>query len=106
MLEPEPHVRRDLVVATARSVELRGGGHALGERLLDVHVDVLEFRVPRKFSRGDGREDRIEAAVDRIAFLPRDEADVREHGGVGLAAGDVERREAAVERDGLAELQH
>ena len=105
-LEPQPHVGRDLVVPAPRGVELGRSGHALRQRLLDVHVNVLELGVPGKLARRDLGVDGIEPGVDGIAFLGSDEADVREHGRVGLAAGDVKRRQAAVERDGLAELQH
>ena len=46
----EPHVRRNLVVAAAGSVELCGGGNVAGEGLLDIHVDVFERLVPLKLS--------------------------------------------------------
>ena len=104
--EPEPHVGRDLVVPAPRGVELGGGGHALRQRLLDIHVHVLELRLPREFTRLDFGEDCVEPGVDGVALVWRDQPDVREHGRVGLAASDVERCEAAIERDGLAELQH
>ena len=106
VLEEQPHVRRDLVVATPGGVELGRGRYALRQGLLDVHVHILEPGVPREFARHDVGQHSVEAGVNRIAFRRGDEAHVREHGRVRLASGDVKGREAAVKRDGLAELQH
>ena len=74
--------------------------------LVDFELPALEFGPPGKLTRRDIGEDGVEARMDRITFLRRDEPDVREHGRVGLAPGNVKRREPPIERDGLAELQH
>ena len=55
VLEKQPHVRRDLVVPAARRVQLGGGRHALRQRLLDVHVHILELGVPLEFPRRRSR---------------------------------------------------
>jgi hypothetical protein len=106
VLEPQAHVGRDLVVAAPGRVQLGGGGHALRQRLLDVHVHVLELHVPREAAALDLGEDGIEPGMDLVALARRDEPGVRQHGRVGLAAGDVKGREPMVKRHGLAELQH
>jgi len=106
VLEPQPHVGRDLVVAAPGRVQLGRRRHALGQRLLDVHVHVLELHVPGELAGRDLGEDGVEPGVDGGAFLRGDQPDVREHGRVRLAPGDVERREAMVKRHGLAEFQH
>ncbi|OQB90754.1 MAG: hypothetical protein BWX86_02177 [Verrucomicrobia bacterium ADurb.Bin122] len=87
-------------------MELGRGGHALRERLLDVHVHVFELRVPSELAFAHLVQDRVEAGMDGVALLGRDEADVREHGRVGLAALDVERCQPMIERHGLAKTQH
>jgi len=106
VFEKEPHIRRHLVVSGAGGVELGRGGHALRERLLDVHVHVFELRVPSELAFAHLVQDRVEAGMDGVALLGRDEADVREHGRVGLAALDVERCQPMIERHGLAKTQH
>ena len=51
---PEAQVRRDLVVARAAGVELPGDRtQPLGQRGLEVHVDVLESRVPGQLATLD-----------------------------------------------------
>jgi hypothetical protein len=105
-LEKQPHVRRNLIIPAARRVQLRGGWHTFRERLLDVHVHILELHLPFEFARFDFTQDGVETRVNGVTLLRRDEPRVREHGRMRLAAGNVEGREAAVERHGLTELQH
>ena len=51
---PQPQVGGDLVVPRAARVESTGQRpDLLGQRRLDVHVDVFERRVPRQPTRGD-----------------------------------------------------
>jgi len=104
--EPQAHVGGDLVVAGSGGVELGGGGHFFSQGLLDVHVNVLKLGAPSKLIRRDLAKDGVEAGMDGVSFLGGDQADVGEHGRVGLAAGDVEGGEAAVEGHGLAEAEH
>ena len=106
VLEKQPHVGRDLVVAAARGVQPGGGRHPPGERLLDVHVHILQLRVPDEPAGIDGGEDVVEPGMDSRVFPRGEQADAREHGRVRLAARDVKRGEPVVERDGFAELQH
>ena len=106
LLEEEPHVGGHLVVAAAGGVKSGGGGHTLRQRLLDVHVHVLQPGTPAEPPRFNFAQDFIQPRTDGVAVFFGDEADVREHGGVGLAALNVKNGEAPVERHRLAELQH
>ena len=104
--EPQAHGGGHLVVAAAAGVELGGGGRAPAQRVLDVHVHVLERGVPREGSGLNFGENGVEAAHDGIALGGGEQAGLGEHFRVGLRTGDVERREPAVEGNRLAELQH
>jgi hypothetical protein len=107
VLEEQPHVGRNLVVAAAGGMQLRRGGHAQGQRVLDVHVDVLEPLVPDEAAGLDVHEDRrIKPRVDGVPLLRRDEPDMGQHRGMGLASRDVEGRQPPVKRRGLAEFHH
>ena len=64
---PEPQVGGDLVVARAAGVEPPGERpDLLGQRRLDVHVDVLERPVPREPARGDVLGQRLQAVDQRL----------------------------------------
>ena len=106
VLEPQPHVGRDLVVAAARRVELGRSRHPLGQRLLDVHVHIFKLLIPFKPAGLDLGQNRIKPRMNRRPLFGRDQAHLRKHRRVGLAAGDVEGREAMVKRDGLAKFKH
>ena len=106
VLEEQPHVGRHLVVAAAGRVELRRRRHPPGERVLDVHVDVLEPRVPAKRPASISRQIASSPAWIALHSLGVIRPDVRQHRRMGLAAGDVERRQPAVKRGRLAESQH
>ena len=73
---------------------------------LDVHVHVLEGRSPAEFAGLDFAPDFLQAARDGLAFGAAQQADAREHGGMGQRAGDVVLPQAPVERDGLGEGRH
>ena len=76
---------------------------ALDQRLLDVHVDVFELGLERKFARFDLAADGFERCADLAALVDRDQADLGQHLGMGNRAGDVVRVEAVVEADALGE---
>ena len=106
ILEPEAHIGGDLVVATAGGVELGGGGLAGGEGLLEVHVHVFKGGVPLKGAGFDFGFKGVESGVNGVAFGIAEDADLREHGGVGAAHLDVVGGETMVKGNGFPEAQH
>ena len=103
--QPEPDVKRDLVVARAGGVQLRAGGDALRQLGLDVHVDILEFELPLEFAGLDFERNFVQPARDGDLLSPGQHADFLEHGGVGHRAENVMFPEPPVEGDGLGELR-
>jgi hypothetical protein len=51
-------------------VQLGGSGHALGQRLLDVHVHILQLGFPGELSRLDFAQDLVEPRVDCVPLAP------------------------------------
>ena len=94
------HVRRHLVVARPRGVELasyRPGD--LGQPALDRHVDVL---VPRVEGKRPGLElggDRVEAAQQLVGLGRLEDAGLGQHRHVRLGLAHVVGRQAPVEAD-------
>ena len=106
--DPQPQVRRHLVVARARRVQpprrLADQGAQPG---LHVHVDVLQIGAEVERAALDLRQYREEAFTDRARVLITQDAGLGEHGGVGARARDVLRGEAAVEPNrGVDRLHH
>ena len=56
----------------------------VGQPALDVHVQVFESRVPRKFAPLDLLLHRREPADYRVGIFPGDDALRRQHVGMGL----------------------
>ena len=96
---PEPPERADGRVHLAAYVQAKIGGHLvvaraagvellsrlsdpLGERRLDVHVNVLERRGPPEAAGFDVGLDSAKSAHDRVALGAVDDPDLCEHGGV------------------------
>ena len=104
--KPETHISSHLVVTTTSGVKLCGYGHLLREGLLNVHVDIFEFGIPRELARFDLCKDRIETRLDRIALLFGYNIDMSEHSGMRLAALNIEGRQSLIERDGFANTKH
>ena len=102
----QTHIQRHLVVAAAGRVELGCRRHPLRERLLDVHVDVLEPGIPRELPCLDFPLQFVQTRSNCVPFRRRDQPDVRQHRRMRLAPLDVKPGEPPVKRDGLAELQH
>ena len=75
-----------------------GLADALGQRGLDVEVDVLAVGAELEFPGLDLVADRLQPADDGVAVRVADNALLREHAGVRDRAGDVLAVEAAVER--------
>ncbi len=106
IFEEEAHIGGHLVVTAARGMELGGSGNALGEPMLDIHVDILLLRIPLEGAFLNLCGNLIQARMDGIALGRGKDADVGEHGSVGLAALYVVGGKAFIERDGLAEAKH
>ena len=120
---PKPAQRVDDGVRLAPGVEAKIGGHLvvarpagmellarfadpLGERGLDVHVDVLERRGPLEAAGFDIRLDPAEAGHDGIPLVRLDDPDLGEHGGVRYGPRDVLPVEPPVEIDRCRERFH
>jgi hypothetical protein len=66
----ETDVRGHLIIATAGGVKLGSGiTDAVGQLLLDIHVDILEIDGELEFSLGDFITDLIEPLLDRREFI-------------------------------------
>ena len=104
--KPETHISSHLVVTTTSGVKLCSCGHLLCEGLLNVHMDIFEFGIPRELARFDLYKDHIETRLDRIALLFGYNIDMSEHSGMRLATLNIEWRQPLIERDGLTNTKH
>ena len=101
--QPHPHVQRHLVIARTGSVELGAGGHAPCQLGLDIHVDVLQLRLPLKAAGGNLLADVIQRFQEGTMFVRPEHTDFLQHRGVRDGTEDVLAPEAPIERNGLAE---
>ena len=106
VLQEQPHVGRNLVVAASRSVQFGRGRHAPGECVLEVHVHILQPRVPPEPAGFDLAREVVQPGTNGIAFLAGAQPDVGKHRRVRLAPLDIERREAPIKGYRLTEFQH
>ncbi|OIQ67715.1 hypothetical protein GALL_507040 [mine drainage metagenome] len=98
--QPKPDVGCDLVVAAAAGMQaLASVADELSQPGFDVEVDVFEFEFPVEALRLDVLADLRHAAFDRCKIVAADDAALRQHGGVGQRAGDIEQRQPLVEID-------
>src|SRR5262249_32022208 len=102
--QPQLHVGDDLVVAAAAGVQLAAEvAEALDQGALDVRVDVfqpdVEGELPGVYLGGDD----VKGGGELLGLVARQQADLGEHAGVGLAGADVVAVEAVVEADRLGE---
>jgi len=74
--------------------------------ILDERTRIAGCHMVRQMVEEVIAADGIEAAVDGVALPARDQADLREHRGVRLAARDVEGGETVVKRHRFAETKH
>ena len=104
---PEPQVRGDLVVARAAGVEAPGQRpDLLGQGRLDVHVDVLERRIPRERARRATSSASAARPVDEGLDLVRgQEPGPTEAADVGDRAGDVVGGEGGIDLDRAGEVR-
>ena len=88
--QPQADVRRHLVVARPAGVQLLAGvADERRQAVLDVHVDILERRVPCKLAGVDFGADGRQAIDDGAMVLGVEGADLEQHVGVGDGALDV-----------------
>ena len=93
---PEPQVRRDLVVARPAGVELaRDRSDPRRQCGLEVHVDVLEGRIPVDAAGGDILRQRGEAADELVHLVPGQQAGPPEAPDVGDRGRQVVGRKPA-----------
>ena len=96
---PEPQVRGDLVVARPAGVEpARDRPDALGQRRLEVEVDVLEGGVPREAVGGDVLGERQQPGDELVDLLAGQQPRPAEPAHVRDRARDVVGRQLAVDR--------
>ena len=98
--QPESKVRRHLVVARPPGMELASDrADPGGERALEVHVDVLERRVP-VVARGHLVRESLESGHQLVHLVGGQEPGATEPAHVGDRAREVVRGELAVESRG------
>ena len=88
--QPQADVRGHLVVARTAGVQLLAGvADERCQAVLDVHVDILERRVPCKAAGVDFFTDGRQSIDDGAVVLGVEGADLEQHVGVGDGALDV-----------------
>ena len=106
LLEVEPLVERDLVVARAPGVQLAADlAHQLEEPALDVHVDVLELGPEGERAALQLTPHRVQAGDDPIALGIGEQAGPRQRAGPRHAAHDVVRPQPLIERQRAGEAR-
>ncbi len=105
LADPEPQVRRDLIVATPGRVQLAADvAKAVREGLLDVHVDVFQFRTEREAPLLNFPAYLAQGLLNHPAFVGREQANLGQHLGVGRGTFDVLRKQTAIEAHAFSEL--
>ncbi len=102
---PEAEIRGHLVVPGAAGVELPGQrSDPLGEGLLEVHVDVLEGRVPGQRPRLHLGAQAVEARHERLDLVGREQARPSQPPHVGDRSGQVVEGQRTVDIDRAGEV--
>lgn len=105
LLDIQTHIERDLIVSrTAGMQALAGIADALGEQLLDVHMNVLIIERELYVAVLDVLENALESLNDLLGFVLLDDALLAQHGRVRDRAGDVLLVQAAVKQDRRVEI--
>src|SRR5205823_6434288 len=96
-------IERDLVIATAPSVQFRAGrSDTFSQRHLDVHVHIFQGLVPDELLRGDFVFDLAQAACDHLKFIGGQNPSAGKGRGMRDRPGNVVAIKAAIERNRLA----
>ena len=105
LLDIQTHIERDLIVSrTAGMQALAGIADALGEQLLDVHMNVLIIERELYVAFLDILENALEALNDLLGLVLLDDALPAQHGRVRDRAGDVLLVQTAVKQDGRVKV--
>ena len=105
LADPQPKVGRDLIVATPGRVQLAADvAEAIRQGLLDVHVDVFQFRAEREASLLNFPAYLAQGLLNLPAFIGREQANFGQHLGVGRRTLDVLRKQTAIEAHAFGEL--
>ena len=99
LAQPHPHVERHLIIARTGGVKLRAGRHAPCQLRLDVHVDVLQLRLPLKLSACDLPANVVESFDNGHLFLLGEDTDLAKHRRVGDGTKDVLSPQPPIERN-------
>ena len=102
---PQPQVRGDLVVARPAGVELAGDRPDPGrQRGLEVHVDVLEGRIPVDAAGGDVLGQRGQATDELVDLVPGQEPGPAQPAHVGDRGREVVGGESGIHLDRPGEI--
>ena len=94
------HVQSHLVVAAAAGVQaLARLADAVGQEGFHKHVHVLRAHVDGQRAGAVVAENSLQALHDALRVLPRDDALLAQHGGVGDGTGHVAFQQALVKGD-------
>ena len=105
LADPKPKVGRDLIVATPGRMQLAADvAKAIDEGLLDVHVDVFQFRAEREAALLNFPAYLAQGLFNDLAFVGREQANLGQHLGVGRGTFDVLRKQTAIEAHTFGEL--
>ena len=90
LLDVQTHIERDLIVSRTAGVQtLAGITDALGQQLLDVHVDVLVIERELNLAVLDILEDALQTFDNLFGLMLLDDALLAQHGSVRDRAGDI-----------------
>ncbi len=98
--QPQTDVSGHLVVAATAGVQLLASdADTVGQACFDVHVHVFEVDTPVEAASLNFALDGFQAIDDGVALGIAEDADLRQHGGVGDRTHDVVAVQALVEVD-------
>ena len=90
LLDVQTHIECNLIVSRTAGVQtLAGITDALGQQLLDVHVDVLVIERELNLAVLDILEDALQTFDDLFGLMLLDDALLAQHGSVRDRSGDI-----------------